>query len=60
LKKLKCNVCGVEYSDEEDFKFAEKMSKAWAESCRSGGVEPKGIAPCPNITCPGELVVKEK
>lgn len=60
MKKLKCNVCGVEYSDAKDFEYANKMSKAWGESCRAEGVEPKGIAPCPNITCPGELIFIDK
>jgi hypothetical protein len=59
MKKLKCNVCGVEYSDPKDFEYADKMSKGWAESCKADGVDPKGICPCPNLICPGELVVKE-
>jgi hypothetical protein len=59
VKKLKCNVCGVAYWSPKDFEYAEKMSKEWAESCKADGVDPKGICPCPNLTCPGELVVKE-
>jgi hypothetical protein len=57
VKKLKCNVCGVEYTDPKDFKYAEKMRNGWAASCRAEGTEPKGICPCPNIICEGELVV---
>jgi hypothetical protein len=60
MKKLKCNVCGVEYSTPEDLELAEKMRTAWEQSCKADGVDPKGIAPCPNLTCPGELVVKGK
>jgi hypothetical protein len=60
LKKLKCNECGVEYSDPKDFEYAEKMRSGWAVSCRAEGVEPKGICPCPNLTCKkGELVLME-
>lgn len=59
MKRLKCDTCGVVYSKPEDLELAQKMSKPWAESCRADGTEPKGVAPCPNITCPGELVLEE-
>jgi hypothetical protein len=60
MKKLKCNVCRIEYSDPKDFEYANKMSKSWGESCRAEGIEPKGICPCPNLTCKGELIVIDK
>ena len=57
-KLLKCDTCGMEYSDPKDFAYAEKMRHAWAVSQRAEGREPRGICPCPSFTCQGELVEK--
>lgn len=48
IKQVKavCNRCGVEYTDVESIKLAQK----WVD---------EGYAPCPNISCPGELEIKE-
>ena len=59
-KMLKCDECGMEYSDAKDFAYAEKMRSAWAASQRAEGKEPRGICPCPSATCHGELVEKTK
>ncbi len=40
-----CNKCGVVYEDQESI----EQTKKWIE---------EGYAPCPNITCPGELEIK--
>ena len=43
--KVVCKVCGAEYQDEESVALVKK----WLEN---------GYAPCPNISCPGEMEVK--
>ncbi len=47
VKQLKavCNRCGVTYDD----KGSIDMVRKWAE---------EGYAPCPNISCPGQLELK--
>ena len=42
---VKCNRCGATYTDKESIELAEK----WIE---------EGYAPCPNLGCPGELILK--
>ena len=42
MKKVKCNACGIEYTDEGSLNLAEK----WIEG---------GYAPCPMVRCRGEL-----
>ena len=42
-----CNKCGATYDDSESIDMARKWIRA-------------GYAPCPNISCPGELELKEK
>ncbi len=42
----RCNKCGATYTDIESI----EMARTWAAD---------GYAPCPNITCPGELEIKE-
>jgi len=44
--KVVCNQCGATYDDKESI----EMAKKWAE---------EGYAPCPNISCPGQLEIKE-
>ena len=45
-KIVKCNVCGAEYDDEDSIQLVEEWQRA-------------GYAPCPNISCPGELEIKD-
>lgn len=60
MKKLVCNVCQAEYTDEPSIEMAKKMQETWEKDCRDGGIEATGIAPCPNISCSGQLVLKEE
>ena len=45
-EKVICSVCGVEYTDEGSIDLVKK----WAAECNS---------PCPNISCGGNLEIKE-
>ena len=58
MEKLVCNVCGREYTDEASIEQAKVMELPWVESCKTGGIEVTGIAPCPDIDCKGQLVLK--
>jgi hypothetical protein len=55
--KLKCDRCGVEYTDEPSIKFAIQGKDEWEAMVRADGDEPRGICPCPIIPCPGELIL---
>ena len=44
--KAVCNKCGVVYTDHESIEMVTK----WSE---------EGFAPCPNISCPGELEIQK-
>lgn len=46
VEKVVCNRCGIEYTDQDSLATVKK----WAA---------EGYAPCPNISCPGMLEVKE-
>lgn len=58
MEKLVCDRCGVVYAEKADIEDANAHAQQWAELCRQDGVEPRGIGPCPNLRCPGELVLK--
>lgn len=60
MEKLVCDRCGAEYTDEESIGIAKRYQEQWEASCRRGGDEPRGISPCPNVRCHGELVLKEE
>lgn len=45
-EKVVCNGCGAEYTDQ----YSIEMTKKWVEG---------GYAPCPNLSCRGQLEVKE-
>ena len=55
--KLVCDRCGATYTDKESIDDALKLKDGWAELCKCDGVEPRGIAPCPNIRCEGEMIM---
>ena len=59
MEKLACDRCGIEYSDEESIEMAKQHEGAWESMCRQDGVEPRGVIACPNISCTGELQLKE-
>ena len=42
MEAVRCKKCGATYTDEESVELAKK----WIG---------EGYAPCPNISCPGEL-----
>ena len=59
MEKLVCDRCNLEYTDKESIEMAKRYQEKWAELCRRDGVEPRGLSACPNISCPGELQLKE-
>lgn len=59
MEKLKCDRCGIEYTDKESILMAKRGEEEWGALCRRDGDEPRGICPCPIIVCPGELILKE-
>jgi hypothetical protein len=59
LGKLKCDRCGVEYTDEPSIKSAIQMKDEWEAMVRANGDKPRGICPCPNLSCSGELILTE-
>lgn len=46
MTKVICNKCGATYTDPESIELAKKWVK-------------EGYAPCPNLSCPGELEIRE-
>lgn len=59
MEKLVCDRCNAEYTDEESITTAKELQESWEISYRSVGAVPRGIVPCPNVICPGELILKE-
>lgn len=55
MEKLVCDRCGADYSDEESISSSKMGKDAWEAMVRADGDEPRGLCPCPNILCPGEL-----
>ncbi len=60
MGKLVCDICKVEYKDEESIEMAKSFQEHWEASCSRDGREPRGIAPCPIFSCSGELALKEE
>lgn len=60
MAKLVCDKCGVEYTDEDSITMARRYQAQWESSCKRDGDEPRGVCPCPNISCLGELILKEE
>lgn len=48
-EKVVCNKCGAVYTDRESVDQVKKWK-----------AEGDGYAPCPNISCPGELEIKSE
>lgn len=57
-EKLVCDRCGAEYSDKPSIQMAKTMAVSWRAQCKQDSVEARGIAPCPIISCKGELILK--
>jgi hypothetical protein len=60
-KKLVCNCCGFELTDQDDIDLALEGRAAWEKSVRERGEEPRGVFPCKNyIRCHGEMIMVEE
>ena len=58
VKKLRCDRCGLELTNIDDIDIAFDGMKAWHDSARARGIEPRGVLPCKHyIRCGGEIVV---
>ena len=57
MEKLTCNVCRTVYTEEADIKSAKSMKQDYEKMCKQDNFISKGIAPCPNIMCEGELIL---
>ena len=57
-EKLVCDRCGRTYTCAEDIQSAKNSFEDWKALCQKDGVVPRGLNPCPNIHCPGELILK--
>ena len=53
---IKCDKCGRQYTDEGSIEMAKTQTQDWKELCEADGVSPRGLLPCPTITCPGEII----
>ena len=63
MKKLICDICGLELTDKADIELAIEGQRAWELAARARGAEPRGVIPCQNfVRCGGEikLVVDKK
>ncbi|MBA7599119.1 hypothetical protein ES703_06146 [subsurface metagenome] len=58
METLVCDRCGRTYADAESVSSAKEWEENWTKRCRADGVEPRGVAPCPDIGCPGELLLQ--
>ena len=47
MERAVCNKCGATYEDKESIDLVKKWLKT-------------GYAPCPNISCSGEMEIKEE
>lgn len=56
---LVCDRCGRTYADEESILEAKVAAGNWRKMCLADGVEPRGICPCPDVSCWGELLLRE-
>ncbi len=59
MEKLVCDRCGYECAGEASIDIAKRYQESWKILCERDGIEPRGIVPCPNISCQGELILKE-
>ena len=59
MQKLVCDRCGRTYTDKEDIDLAVSWAEKWKEESKAEGFEVRGLAPCPNLACVGELKLEE-
>lgn len=61
MKILVCDRCGFQITERYDIYLAMEGSKAWHDSVRAGGEEPRGVFPCKyHMNCKGEMVLQKK
>jgi len=53
---IQCYRCGHQYTDLGSIELAKESARGWRELCEADGVSPRGLLPCPTITCPGEII----
>jgi hypothetical protein len=60
MKKLICDKCSKEIISPGDIDLVIAGMKAWQDSVRARGEEPRGVFPCENyVRCGGEMVIIE-
>ena len=59
MPKLVCDRCGETYTDQESIESAKLWAENWKALLAKDGETPRGLSPCPNLRCEGELVLKE-
>lgn len=55
---LQCDTCGVKYRDIGSINMAKASQHEWAKRCERDGVKARGMMPCPDLSCKGELCLK--
>ena len=56
MKKLVCDRCGKELTEQEDIELALEGQETWQTAVRARGAEPRGIYPCESfMRCGGEM-----
>lgn len=58
-ERLKCDRCGVVYTDSGSIESAKKWKEKWEQRVRADGDIPRGISPCPILPCSGELILEK-
>ena len=58
LEKLVCDRCSNTYADRKSIESAKRGFKGWKKVCQTDSVLPRGLCPCPIVSCLGELVLK--
>ena len=58
--KLVCDRCALTYTDDASIQSAVKDADEWRKLCAEDGDVARGICPCPNLQCDGELILKSK
>jgi len=60
MKKLICDRCGRELTEQHDIDMAFTGMEAWQASVRARGGEPRGIIPCEHyVRCGGEMIMAD-
>jgi hypothetical protein len=58
MEYLECDHCHTIYTDAPSLADAKKGAESWKKMCEKDDDIARGIAPCPNISCQGELILK--